>query len=150
MRSRLASEELALRRCREESHTLEARAARASGDLDRLRGEHREAQQQQQDQLQAERKRAAAEKRAIERQLSSQTQKLRQEELKATDLVRAQESLRHRLQEEASHEKENLQNQIQRLQTEHRQFKDKTRRELKAMMTRRLEEESLMDPIGLE
>lgn len=88
------------------------------------------------DAIEAERRRAASEKRGFERQLQSLRSKAKQDEQRAAELLRAQETLRLRWQSELGLEKETLEAQVERLSKENRAIRERSRSVLKAFAMR--------------
>jgi len=136
--AKFQTEERSLRLAKEELKTCETRVSGVLSEQGRLQTELREEKSRAGDLAEAERHRAKAERRALERQLQSVQNRARQDEQRAVELLSAQEALRQRLQAELTLEKEGLEAQIERLHRENRSLKEKSRSVLRIMAQRRI------------
>mmetsp|Transcript_1385 Transcript_1385/g.3357 ORF Transcript_1385/g.3357 Transcript_1385/m.3357 type:complete len:663 (-) Transcript_1385:31-2019(-) len=135
-RSRCQSTERLLNQARQEAQACEAQASGSSAECARILAELGEEQHRANEALEAERRRAQAEKRAFERQLLSVRSKSHQEEQRAAELLRAQEALRLRWHSEVGMEKEALEAQVERLSRDNRAMRERSRSVLKAFALR--------------
>jgi len=127
------SEERALQWVRDELRTSEQRASAFTSERERLKSEVLEERARVSEVVERERQQLVQERRNFERQMQHLQARARQGEQRAIELLRAQEALRQRLQDELTLEKEALQSQIERFRRENRSLKEKGRGALKAL-----------------
>merc|ERR1712151_305631 len=73
-----------------------------------------------------ERRKNLKERRGLERQLQNLQSKVQQSDMKATQLVQAQEGMRWKWETEMALEKDTLQKQVERLTMENRSIKERS------------------------
>jgi len=137
-RSKVQQSERTLSRLREELQNAEGRVSQMSADHTRLQSELQEERFRVGDEAERERRKALAERRAMERQLQGVASKAQQGEQRAVELLRAQEMLQQQLQAEFSAETQALDSQVKQLSAENRTMREKSRGLLKALAVRRL------------
>eukprot|EP00930_Biecheleria_cincta_P004779 TRINITY_DN10570_c0_g1_i1.p1 TRINITY_DN10570_c0_g1~~TRINITY_DN10570_c0_g1_i1.p1 ORF type:complete len:726 (-),score=243.47 TRINITY_DN10570_c0_g1_i1:76-2253(-) len=130
--ARASSEQASLR---SRFQTTEQQLAQADGH--RTHAELQEERLRLGDQLEAEQRRAASERRGLERQLKAIQSRSQQEEQRAAQLLRSQEALRLQWQMELGLERDELEAKVARLQKENHAIKEKVRGGLKALAQRR-------------
>lgn len=136
-RSRLEASEQRLAQAREELLQLRSKElVPGESERKRLQLELQDERLRCAELLEGERRKAQSDRRVLERQLQSLNARSHQEEHRAVELLRAQETLRMRLQAESGLERETLEAQVERLQKENRSIKEKSRGVLKALAIR--------------
>jgi len=136
-RTKCQGVERQLGQAREVIIVSESAAASASSERIRVQDELKAERLRIVDELESERRRAQAERRGLERQLQHIQAKAHQDEHRAVELLKAQESLRLRWQADLGLEKESLEMQVERLSKENRTMKERSRSVLKALATSR-------------
>eukprot|EP00913_Durusdinium_trenchii_P029952 g28068.t1 len=76
---------------------------------------------------------ADSECRRLQRQLKAMTSRAQQEEVRAAEMLRAQEALRLQWQAELGHERDELESKVERLRRENKAIKEKVRTGLQAL-----------------
>lgn len=137
-RSKAQLAERSLSHIREELQHSELRVGQLTGDHSRLQSELQEERFRVGDEVERERRKALAERRALERQLQSTSVKAQQGEHRAVELLQAQENLQQQLQAESAAETQALEGQVRQLTSENRSMREKSRGLLKALAVRRL------------
>mmetsp|Transcript_105376 Transcript_105376/g.339879 ORF Transcript_105376/g.339879 Transcript_105376/m.339879 type:complete len:634 (-) Transcript_105376:62-1963(-) len=145
-RTRCQGAERQVDRLREEVRTSEASASNVATERTRAQAELKEERSRASEALEGDRRRAAAERRGLERQLQALQARAQQEEHRAVELLRAQESLRLRWQAELGLEKDSLEAQVERLSKENRAIRERSRGVLKALAMRRVAGEDVRVP----
>lgn len=130
--------ERSLTHAREELQMSELRAGYADANHSRFQSELEEERLRSNSEVEREKRRALAERRALERQIQETTAKAHHGEQRAVDLLRAQEMLEQQWKAELSLEKGALEGDRERLSTENRILREKSRRLLRILAVRRL------------
>lgn len=130
--------ERSLSQTREELQMSELRAGYAGSDHSRVKSELQEERLRGNSEVERERRKALSERRALERQIQATFAKAHQGEQRAMDLLRAQEMLEQQWKAEFALEKGALEGEKERLSSENRVLREKSRRLLKVLAVRRL------------
>lgn len=133
LRSRFQTTEQQLAQAQEDLQAASSRASQAEADGQRTHAELQEERLRLSDQLEQEQRRAASERRGLERQLQAIQARSQQEEQRAAQLLRSQEALRLQWQTELGLERDELESRVARLQKENHAIKEKVRGGLKAL-----------------
>jgi len=136
-RTKCQGVERQLGQAREEIIVSEGARATASSECARVQDELKAERLRIVEELETERRRAQAERRGLERQLQHIQAKAHQDEHRAVELLKAQESLRLRWQSELGLEKDSLEMQVERLSKENRAMRERSRSILKALAASR-------------
>jgi len=123
---------------REELQQSELRAGQIFADHARLQSDLNEERFRVGDEAERERRRAASDRRTLERQLQTMAAKAQQGELRAVELLRAQEMLQQQLQAEYAVETQTLEGQVKQLTAANRTVRENSRGLVKALAVRRL------------
>jgi len=116
---------------REEEQLCAARSRNSGLDLVRVQAELVQARAGEA--AEAARERLQAEYRTAQRELQAQRDRTRRNEERAVELLRAQEVMRQRLQDEFAYDREVLEAQVARLTRENRSLRERTRRVVSAI-----------------
>lgn len=136
-RVRFEHAEQRLAQAREEAQQQQRTIAVTETSTSRLQQELQEERLRSAELLEAERRKTLSDRRVFERQLQSVQARAHQEEHRAVELLRAQETLRLRWQAETGLERDSLEAQVERLLKENKSIKEKSRGVLKALAVRR-------------
>lgn len=136
LRTRFQTTEQQLVQAQEDFQAAASRASHAEADGHRTHAELQEERLRLSDQLEAEQRRAASERRGLERQLQAIQSRSQQEEQRAAQLLRSQEALRLQWQTELGLERDELESKVARLHKENHAIKEKVRGGLKALAQR--------------
>lgn len=136
LKLRCQASEQRLAEVQDELKSTADRATAAEADVLRIQGELQEERLRTSDQLEAEQRRAQADRRGLERQLKALQSRSQQEEQRAAQLLRSQEALRLQWQTELGLERDELASKVERLSKENRAIKEKVRGGLKALAAR--------------
>ncbi|CAK9009938.1 unnamed protein product [Durusdinium trenchii] len=115
-----------LRAAKEKARTCEETCSKAQADLqeERLRATSN---------VETAKRHADSECRRLQRQLKAMTSRAQQEEVRAAEMLRAQEALRLQWQAELGHERDELESKVERLRRENKAIKEKVRTGLQAL-----------------
>jgi len=136
-RSKCQGVERQLGQAREEILVSEGAAANASSERARVQDELKAERVRLVDELESQRRRALTDQRSLEWQLQHIQAKAHQDERRAVELLKAQESLRLRWQAELGLEKDSLEMQVEKLTKENRAMRERSRGVLKALAANR-------------
>jgi len=136
-RTKCQGVERQLSQAREEIIVSESTVTSAFSERARVQEELKAERLKLMDELESERRRAQTERRGLERQVQHIQAKAHQDEHRAVELLKAQESLRLRWQTELGHEKDSLEMQVERLSKENRAMRERSRNILKALAVNR-------------
>merc|ERR1712232_1358524 len=136
-RQRYQAVERQLIQAREEMHAIHSRVATGETDNSRLRAELRELQDANVEALDAERRKSNLERQRIERHLQGVQMRSQQDEQRVAELLRSQEAIRQRWHQELAQERDDLEGQIERLNTENHRLHEKSRAVLRTFAASR-------------